>query len=336
MGYRGIVAACGALIVAGVGIFLYQHQAPATTIDSLREDIAALGPGAAYAAAVSSIAGLPVPEQHTYMHLFGEALYAEEGVEGFSVCDDQFSYGCAHQFIGMAISEQGLAAITDLARACAGAYGHVVGGCLHAMGHGIQSYFGYERGHLDQALAACDAYLGYTDITKRSCYWGVFMEYNARRMLSAEGDARPVPPENPFTPCDEFSGLRGEACYFILPRWWWWDFTDTGKTDQKEIFSQIAARCARAPADMHDACIQGIAGTAVFFLSDSPQERAHYCTIGIDDRADQVMCIQHVALWLARYLPTQHGTAYTPAMACEGLSGHDLTACLGYASAPAD
>jgi len=188
------------------------------------------------------------PNSHTAMHFIGDLLYRTLGLQGFSICDDSFGYGCYHQYMMDMLQEQGAARISDIEQLCMEASTAVRGGCLHGVGHGLAEYY---RTDLVVALRACEHLSG--EYPTRICTDGVFMEHNVPTMTEVGATNRSVrqfDPKHPLAPCDTTPMSFGHSCYFALPHLW---FSEPDTT-----FEKIAARCASAPEDFRNDCYKGI------------------------------------------------------------------------------
>lgn len=156
---------------------------------------------------------------HTAAHLFGELLYAHDGITGISTCDETFAYGCYHGFFGRAIAHMGVAAIPEFDKACVASFGELGLGCPHGIGHGLGEYFGSER--LDEQLVACGTLSWKGPLL--GCTGGVFMEYNFPTVVSknqATSSIRALDPSNPYHPCPSVPTQFRRACYFEQAAWW--------------------------------------------------------------------------------------------------------------------
>ena len=229
------------------GVFMFSSLAPAQSMsktnardDALVLDIETRGASRAYADLAHAIRDLPPSMQHARAHAFGAALYSAEGIDGLSVCDTQFSYGCFHEFIGSAIAEHGVSAARLLNERCIDALGYTDAGfCQHGVGHGLQTYYGYERHNLDEALALCASLPDNNTIG--GCAGGIFMEYNMRTMLDTEsGERRPVA-DALFEPCASLTGDGQEACAYWQPQWW--HEVQFSGDDSLETFRALGTQC---------------------------------------------------------------------------------------------
>src|SRR3989344_4146744 len=52
--------------------------------------------------------------QHKAAHLFGGVLYQKAGIEGITVCDPQYAFGCYHSFFSKAIIDKGINVLIQL------------------------------------------------------------------------------------------------------------------------------------------------------------------------------------------------------------------------------
>lgn len=119
--------------------------------------------------------GLDESITHAKAHQFASVLYALEGISAIRVCDERFAQGCAHEVIGRAVHEYGVAIVPQVQHECAAAFGEGAYFCDHGVGHGLVDYYGYTREALDSVFAYCDAHE--RDDPLRGCYTGAFMEY---------------------------------------------------------------------------------------------------------------------------------------------------------------
>lgn len=70
--------------------------------------IDAAGPQKAYDEFKAVYQNDPFEIQHNAAHVMGRALYEKAGLDGFSICDATFAFGCYHAFLGLAIHEKGV------------------------------------------------------------------------------------------------------------------------------------------------------------------------------------------------------------------------------------
>lgn len=155
-------------------------------------------------------------ETHSHAHIFGEVLYAIEGVEGIAVCDSEFGYGCYHGFLGQAIVSKGINILPIFQKACVDRYAALSLPCQHGIGHGILSYLGNNK--LKEALKLC---WNLSQQPTGGCSSGVFMEYNFHTMEDDKGvEVRKLENSNPYSPCLELNEKFQNSCYFEQVQWW--------------------------------------------------------------------------------------------------------------------
>ncbi len=227
-----------------------------------RDRIKAVGATAAYQEFLAAYAMETPTEQHPRAHVFGRALYQTVGLDGVTVCDQHFNFGCFHEFLGLAIQERGLGIVPTLNEDCITKLKDNAPGCQHGLGHGIISYVGYDDKDLIKALEVCDKLRGQPPVG--GCLGGEFMEYNLQTMLGDEAHIRPLHGD-PYYPCDTLAEQFQDACYYEQPQWWlmlsWGDRGDQQK--RGELFRRVGQWCAEAPrASLQRHCYLGIGNNA--------------------------------------------------------------------------
>jgi hypothetical protein len=326
-----------ALVVVGIGELaqhLFLHSAPKATAPFTQQEsywqqrIAQVGGKRAYEEFAHSIAGVDASVQHGAAHSFGDALYRVEGLKGISVCDNRFSYGCYHQFLGRAILDKGLTVVPTLDQACAGS-----NACEHGIGHGTLADLGYTSADLNHALSICDA-LPDND-PMQGCDAGVFMEYNLRTMVNGTpGNQIVRVPEagGLFTPCATLSSTTDTAaCYFWQPQWWWVYFSETTHMDSLSAFKKIATLCGALPNQAFAMeCIAGAGEMAPAEAAYDPHAAAAACEAAFSTKQEQLICRGYAA---NIFLTT--GSAAQARAVCDGLSGNAAAYCDAYASGSA-
>jgi len=209
------------------------------------------------------------PSQHNAAHIFGEFLYAHEGLDGFSVCDGAFGFGCYHTFIAAAIAEHGEGVIATLDATCVSAFGEGGLGCFHGIGHGLLSYEGYRTEDVQRALELCE------DLSwKRplgGCSDGVFMENNFRVMETDPKDrSRPFTVSDRHEPCTSIPEQFREACYFSQPGWWGQSLERSEK--------EIATWCSEASSnELQRSCFRGAGYAHAPFVHFDAHDGSAYC-----------------------------------------------------------
>jgi hypothetical protein len=154
-----------------------------------------------------------------------------------SECDDRYQSGCYHGILqryfdarmGMPIAQSVLVAPCDGLRGTREQFR--LFDCLHGTGHGLMMYHRYD---VNASLKDCDRLTA--DWDQRSCYSGVFMEYNMGARMQSFGDgtfgmhrhSMPAPslvlfkPNDLHYPCDSTPARYRQECYelqadLILP-----------------------------------------------------------------------------------------------------------------------
>lgn len=174
-----------------------------------------------------------INQGHTDAHLFGEALYNIEGVEGVSVCDTSFSYGCYHSFLGSAIYSQGMDIVEKLSGKCFENLKKDGLACQHGIGHGVLSSIGYDLDSVRKSLKICDKLKDKDPIG--GCPGGVFMEYNFQTMLLDEAKTRPFDINDPYFPCFSIDNYYIGACFYNQAQWWLSALSGTFEERTKKI-----------------------------------------------------------------------------------------------------
>ncbi len=180
------------------------------------------GPQSAYDAYKERYAGYDFGTQHALAHIMGELLYQKEGIEGLTICDASFAFGCYHSFFGEAIRNEGTEIIEELDRTCIEAYGPLGTGCQHGIGHGIVEYMGREN--LKEALLSCDKTSQPHPLF--GCTSGVFMEYNFPIVITPDKIFNNVRKLNDqvYAPCTSVPERFQASCYYELPQLWMSEF----------------------------------------------------------------------------------------------------------------
>lgn len=244
--------------------------------------------------------------QHLAVHLFGQLIYQNEGIEGITLCDGSFSYGCYHSFFASVISDHGIKVLPDLDRVCTADKEGAVA-CQHGIGHGLLEYMGTRK--LTDALNACatltplDPYF--------SCYSGVFMGYNVPIVItetSAQVTVRELDLKNLFDPCDKIDDKFKQSCFYNLPQLW-------DKILNKD-YSQIGKLCTLIEEERDRiACFNGIGSVAAPSSNYDVLETATKCNQIPDEKGQQFCRIR--ASWAFFSSTGNRGEALT---FCEGLS----------------
>ena len=220
---RAILLVALALGLISFGLFSTRGKHTNNTDARGRADVEKLfakgTPGSAYADFVKMNARQSEQEQHLAAHIFGDVLYAREGMNGFPVCGPEFGFGCYHGFMGAFIHEHGVDAVVQLDASCTRGHGPLGLGCFHGIGHGLVSYYGYGILDLNKALAAC-ATLSWNG-KYGGCADGAFMEYNLRTMqIDTGAPTRSFSVETHREPCGSVASEFRSSCQFNQAEWW--------------------------------------------------------------------------------------------------------------------
>jgi hypothetical protein len=130
---------------------------------------------------------------HPLAHALGYAVRSTPATATrlLSQCDDRYQSGCYHGIlqryfdarIGVPIAQSVLVAPCDGLRGTREQFR--LFDCLHGTGHGLMMYHSYD---VNASLKDCDRLTG--DWDERSCYSGVFMEYNMGARMQVFGEAK--------------------------------------------------------------------------------------------------------------------------------------------------
>lgn len=148
-----------------------------------------------------------VGNPHDLAHLVGQLIFKQYGLDGLSICDASFAFGCYHGLMERAFfgnkPEDYKNNLLKAADACKGV-GAVDSpnywSCIHGMGHGIATFREYK---LDPALTDCNIL---PDGIQTYCQDGVFMEFSVNAPRSF------YKPEDPVYPCDAVDQKFKIAC----------------------------------------------------------------------------------------------------------------------------
>jgi len=116
-------------------------------------------------------------DQHLLGHTVGEILYQQEGIDGMSLCTQDFRNACSHTMVIGALLEFGDGVLPQIRDAChlapggTGAYTM----CFHGLGHGVLAYNLYD---MEKTTAMCQEF-GTSEYQNREaveCFGGAIME----------------------------------------------------------------------------------------------------------------------------------------------------------------
>ena len=278
------------------------------------ERIETIGAQGAYGEFKETYKSLKSTDQHRMAHVFGEILYMYAGIDGVSVCDEAFFFGCYHSFLGTALQYEGLVVLPSLNELC-NRDAESERDCQHGIGHGVLTFLGYRFPNLVQALERCFSLRFYPEW----CFGGVFMEYNFQTMLADEGRVRVFQTDKPFYPCIELDQAFRPACYFSQPQWW----LKVLKGSAKERFGQIGNLCKKLEKEDQKYCFSG-SGDIAGVLADYDVEKAISLCESLSTFDGSFFCRAEAA----RVFFTQSKTKSFVYLLCENIDSSRKQSCL--------
>lgn len=217
--------------------------------------------GAEYAFEVLKIAEVPPnTDMHLLGHVVGDVLYKQKGLEGITICTNDFRNACSHSIVVGLLLEKGESALPEIAQACRRAPGG--GGaytmCYHGLGHGILSYVGYD---LPKSVGLCKktGTAAYHQDEYIQCVGGTIMEIISggghNQELWAKKRVEYLRPDDPLYPCAA-SFMPDEAkamCYNYLTPYLWVAAGGNIGNPTADIFTKSFKFCDLLPvSDMRD------------------------------------------------------------------------------------
>lgn len=237
----------------------------------------------------------PANYQHRLSHMFGAALYRAIGAKGLSTCNFEFESGCLHEFFRHVTEEFGTAPLVQMEKDCEKINGSA-GLCQHAIGHGLLSYFGYDKKSLNEALDFCGKY--FTGDPVLGCTGGVFMEYNGYVLLDSSTHPRDVGIGGWYDPCISIPEQYQRSCTWWLPRWWNEHLmtATTTRYSPETIYKKIGQLCRDLPDQSYrrecfEATGQKIASSAQWNI----EKIKVLCDIATTNAAENLYCRSYAA-----------------------------------------
>jgi len=261
--------------------------------------------------------------QHLASHLFGYVLYDTVGINGVTVCDSSFSFGCYHGFFTNAISTNGLSIVPKIEEACSNKFGQShASPCRHGIGHGLVEYLGHASDKIPIALKACQAKTNEPGQTQFfGCYTGVFMEYFQQIIITGKTPTflqKPLDPKHPYDICPNLDKVFRTPCYFQIVQWW--------QQVYNYDYQKIGYLCENIQnPDEKTACFEGAGNTIGpstnfdYKLASQTCEKLNY--------HDGVVLCKGAA---ARTISAQPTLSDTATHTCDGLEGQDYLTCVNY------
>ena len=325
---RVAIGIIGILVLLGAGWYGFirlssgQSEANTSTYQMEKAQIAALfknhSPQDAYVEFKVDNKKRSQQVQHLDAHLVGEQLYETVGINGFTICDGTFGFGCFHGFLGSAIADRGVSVVPELDAACVQAYGVQGLGCSHGIGHGLVSYFGYNTADILKSLDMCST-LSWGK-PYGGCRDGVFMEYTFRTM-ETEGNnrTREFSSTTKYEPCKSVPSDSEESCYFSLPAWW----SDVLRSESKR-FVDVSTYCHGVPGAANiTSCFRGIGYAEAPIVSFSYDAGIQQCDTY--QGTSRLWCREGLA-WAFYADPDLRD--HVPQICTEGLSASDAKKCI--------
>ncbi len=277
-----------------------------------------VGPDRAYEAFKEVYEGSSYPLRHAMMHMMGDVLYENIGVDGFSVCDDAFGYGCYHQLYIAAFANEGTSILNMLAKLCMTKEGASRGFCTHGIGHGAVEAYGNNESALVRALGVCTSIEKTMQNSIGQCLDGAFMQYQNPR--EAE-ETRPIDQAVPSRLCDSVVSEEFQFhCYLSLARWWL-----GASNNDYDLASRL---CSGVPGSFQPPCYRGIGVEAFILNGFDPDgktevgETLEMCG-RINEEIGRSYCRVGAAA-VARLFTLEERVVER---LCEGLSGKELAEC---------
>ncbi len=318
-----------------LGAYSFNNQQ--ANLQEFEKEIQTFGDKRAYNRLAAAVANLSADDQHEYGHLFGEALYKEEGLKAIAVCDTRFSYGCFHQVLSDALIHYGPSAVPMLDQRCKQVLKEAYLSCQHGLGHGILVSIGlnrngYDETRLQEALADCaklpdDQPLG-------GCDGGVYMEYNLRTVADVELNQRairPMQPDDSNFPCDQLELKQQPTCYFWMPQWWALAgalrYASTQSLSDDKLYQITGSFCDKLPKESSRTCFEGIGYASISTAKFEAERTLSLCNLASSDKLNNLYCRSFAASMLKSV--TRDGS--TALAMCRGLEGSSQTFCVAYA-----
>jgi len=346
-----VLGVLGLVLLGSAAIIIHRKSSPApyhlaaynfndqqADLQKFEKEIQTLGGERAYNRLYDAVSNLSADDQHEYGHLFGDALYKEEGLNGIGVCDSRFSYGCFHQMLSDALITYGTSAVPMLDQKCKQILKGAYLSCQHGLGHGIMVTIGlnkqgYDEAHLKQALAYCaqlpdDQPLG-------GCDGGVYMEYNLHTVANVEleqNDIRRIEQGNMYLPCNDLELAQQTACYFWMPQWWALAgalrYNTTQSLSDNQLYKSTGSLCQSLASASRRTCFEGIGYAAISTAKLDPARTLGLCNAASSNELNNLYCRAFAASMIASVT----GSGPDALAVCHGLTGNGKTFCAQYAN----
>jgi hypothetical protein len=224
---------------------------------------------------------------HQIAHALGRFAVAQRNHDAavFAECRPTFLSGCYHGVLegwlaghpgADAASLRGLCSSPAMAQLPPYAFRE----CAHGLGHGLAGMHGHD---LFAALPGCDTALA-TELARRECYDGVFMENvvhslgnatmnvgdaQAAHHQHARNDRKLLKADDPRFPCDSVSAVHAPSCWAYQPVVFFGAYRDD--------MTRILRACDAVPAGSRAACYRGIGKQTIGRMPQQPDSVVRVC-----------------------------------------------------------
>ena len=253
--------------------------------------------------------GQVVGNAHEFAHIIGNEIYRQRGLNGITMCDDKFAFGCYHGVTEQMLLDTGRDSVRMIQDECTAVFPpqHSMNytGCIHGMGHGL---FAWENLDANKAVEDCDML---DSMYRPYCYEGVFMEHVSSVLKNQ------IDENNPWLFCSAFNESYHRFCakyqVHIFERFNW-------------NLSQIAEACSIAPSvAMKEPCFSSIGFSAAQGSRGNIEKIKQTCS-AIFDEDGYNTCITYAAV--ETVFQEYAGWKEISLALCDNLANPDKNKCL--------
>ncbi len=204
---------------------------------------------------------------HLIAHEIGHVLYTESGIDGMSVCTQEFRNGCSHALVIEAMQELGdgddVRRLIDEACLRAPGGGGAYTMCYHGLGHGVFAYYGFS---FPKTIEFCNktGTEPYRNKQAHECIGGAVMELVSGgghdKEKWTEATKKYLNPEDALAPCntDVIPKDSKPLCYVYLTPHYLAYVGATLQTYTRDQLIRAMALCTALPFGVdRNACIGG-------------------------------------------------------------------------------
>ena len=202
------------------------------------------------------------PQAHDFAHIVGNAAYDQKKMQGISVCDSAFNYGCLHGFMEAFLVVNDISNVGVVEKACEDLGNLHSPSCLHGIGHGVMIENSYEVG---KALNDCHLL---AQTSQSYCFDGVFMERIVGSMLDDAAKIK-LSEETIDSPCREIAYIYKAMCWRNQVNAWLIYF----RADTKAA----GGRCLMVEPDFYDICFESVGLNIAMNMPDTAKQVADLC-----------------------------------------------------------